>query len=103
MDATHRQASVTHGGRCGRRLSEIADVVLDNGAPYGDTALPNGTGAVSSVTGAVLAQQLVAEVVDRLVAAGQTPPIYRSANTPGGHDHNLELEARYAGRIRRLA
>lgn len=101
--------SLEHSGRVtplhpsGRRLSEIADVVLDNGAPYGDTALPEGTGAVSSVTGAVLAQQLVAEVVDRLVAAGRTPPIYRSANTPGGHDHNLLLEAKYAGRIRRLA
>ncbi len=87
----------------GKRLSDIADVVLDNGAPYGDVALPGQIGAVSSVTAAVLAQMVVAEVVARLAEAGQTPPIYLSANIPGGHEHNQLLEARYAGRIRRTA
>ncbi|MBV1855324.1 sugar isomerase domain-containing protein [Catellatospora tritici] len=87
----------------GRRLAEIADVVLDNGAPYGDVVLANQTGAVSSVTAAVLAQMVVAEVVERLERAGQTPPIYLSANIAGGYEHNLQLEARYAGRIRRIA
>jgi len=87
----------------GRRLSEIAAVVLDNGAPYGDVALPNGSGAVSSVTAAVLVQMVVTEVVRRLAEAGQEPPIYLSANIAGGHEHNQRLEARYAGRIRRIA
>jgi uncharacterized phosphosugar-binding protein len=87
----------------GKRLSEIADVVLDNGAPYGDALLPNHTGAVSSVTAAVLAQLVVTEVVRRLEQAGETPPIYLSANIAGGYEHNLKLEARYAGRIRRTA
>jgi uncharacterized phosphosugar-binding protein len=40
-------------------------------------------------------------VVRRLVEAGERPPVYLSANIPGGDDHNTELEARYAGRIRR--
>ncbi|MBL7257982.1 sugar isomerase domain-containing protein [Paractinoplanes lichenicola] len=91
----------------GRKLGEIADVVLDNGAPYGDAtiALPGGgaVGAVSSITAALLAQQLVAEVVARLLAAGITPPVYLSDNVPGGKEHNAEIEARYAGRIRRTA
>jgi uncharacterized phosphosugar-binding protein len=87
----------------GKRLSEIADVVLGNGAPYGDVLLPNQTGAVSSVTGAVLAQLVVTEVVARLEEAGETPPIYLSANIAGGYEHNLHLETRYAGRIRRTA
>ncbi|MCD0445462.1 SIS domain-containing protein [Glycomyces sp. A-F 0318] len=91
----------------GRRLADIADVVLDNGAPYGDAALPvpggGAVGAVSSVTAAVLAQMIVAEAVQHLVDAGQTPPIYLSANIPGGDDHNTRLESRYAGRIRRTA
>ncbi|GAA4150149.1 sugar isomerase domain-containing protein [Phytohabitans flavus] len=101
--------SLEHSGRVtplhpsGKRLCDIADVVLDNGAPYGDVALPGQIGAVSSVTAAVLAQMVVAEVVARLVEAGQTPPIYLSANIPGGHEHNQLLEARYAGRIRRTA
>ncbi|MGI5215487.1 sugar isomerase domain-containing protein [Plantactinospora sp. CA-290183] len=91
----------------GRRLADIADVVLDNGAPYGDAALPlpggGAVGAISSITGALLAQQIVTEVVARLLAAGQAPPVYLSANVPGGDTHNNELEARYAGRIRRTA
>ena len=91
----------------GTKLVDHADVVLDNGAPYGDSVLdlPGGgkVCAVSSITAALLAQLIVAEVVRRLVEAGVTPPVYLSANIPGGADHNQSLEARYAGRIRRTA
>lgn len=91
----------------GRKLADLADVVLDNGAPYGDATLPLPTGgavgAVSSITAALLAQLVVVEVVRRLVAAGEAPPVYLSANIPAGDAHNNELEARYAGRIRRGA
>jgi uncharacterized phosphosugar-binding protein len=89
----------------GRKLADIADVVLDNGAPYGDATLPlpggGAVGAVSSITAALLAQQVVVEVVRRLVEAGETPPVYLSANIPAGDAHNNVLEARYRGRIRR--
>ncbi|AVT37908.1 sugar isomerase domain-containing protein [Plantactinospora sp. BB1] len=100
-------ARVTPGHPSGRRLADLADVVLDNGAPYGDAALPlpdgGAVGAISSITGALLAQQVVAEVVARLLDAGTRPPVYLSANVPGGRERNSELEARYAGRIRRTA
>ncbi|AGZ45199.1 hypothetical protein AFR_34715 [Actinoplanes friuliensis DSM 7358] len=90
----------------GLKLSDLADVVLDNGAPYGDASLDYGTGAVgavSSITAALLAQQMVTEVVARLLALGVTPPVYLSDNVPGGREHNKQIEARYAGRIRRTA
>ncbi|HEX5597111.1 MAG TPA: SIS domain-containing protein [Micromonosporaceae bacterium] len=91
----------------GQKLADFADVVLDNGAPYGDAALPlpggGAVGAVSSITAALLAQQIMVEVVRRLLAAGQTPPVYLSANIPAGDAHNNALEERYAGRIRRGA
>jgi uncharacterized phosphosugar-binding protein len=91
----------------GQRLADIADVVLDNGAPYGDALLPlEGGGAVcavSSVTSTLLAQVLTAEVVRRFHAVGEVAPIYLSANVPGGDEHNQALESRYAGRIRRGA
>ncbi|MEV4548882.1 SIS domain-containing protein [Nonomuraea wenchangensis] len=91
----------------GRKLFELADVVLDNGAPRGDSVLelPCGGsfGAVSTITSALLAQLMVAETVSRLLAAGQVPPVYLSANIPEGDAHNQALEARYAGRIRRGA
>jgi uncharacterized phosphosugar-binding protein len=91
----------------GAKLIDHADVALDNGAPYGDAVLPLPDGgtvcAVSSITSALLAQLVVAEVVRRLLEAGEAPPVYLSANVPGGDDHNSVLEARYAGRIRRTA
>ena len=91
----------------GTKLVDHADVVLDNGAPYGDAVLdlPGGgkVCAVSSITAALVAQLMVAEVVRRLVEAGETPPVYLSANIPGGDEHNHALEARYDGRIRRTA
>lgn len=91
----------------GTKLVDHADVLLDNGAPYGDAVLDLPGGAkvcpVSSITATLLAQMLVAEIIARLIAAGETPPVYLSANIPGGDDHNNALEQRYAGRIRRTA
>jgi uncharacterized phosphosugar-binding protein len=104
--------SMAHSGRVtsrhpsGQRLFELADVVLDNGAPYGDAVLATGDVAVcaiSSITAALLAQMIVAEVVRTMLAAGETPPVYVSSNVPEGDAHNDALEARYAGRIRRPA
>jgi uncharacterized phosphosugar-binding protein len=91
----------------GRRLSEIADVVIDNLAPYGDSTLTIaggiGVGAVSSITAAFIAQVITIDAAQRLEQAGETPPVYISANVPGGDEHNQVLEDRYRGRIRRLA
>ncbi|WP_203433524.1 sugar isomerase domain-containing protein [Jiangella asiatica] len=89
----------------GLKLTDMADVVLDNGSPFGDAVLPlpggGAAGAVSSITAALLAQLLTAEMVRRLIEAGETPPVYLSANVPGGDSHNENLLQRYAGRIRR--
>jgi len=91
----------------GKRLFELADVVIDNAAPYGDAVLdlPNGgkVCAVSSVGNAVIAQLIVAGVTARLLAADVEPPIYLSMNVAEGDNHNDVWEARYAGRIRRSA
>ncbi|WP_336645203.1 SIS domain-containing protein [Microbacterium sp. USHLN186] len=88
-----------------RRLSEVADVVIDNLAPYGDTTLELGegvsAGAISSMTAAFIAQLLTLGVARTITERGETPPMYISANIPGGDEHNSVLEERYAGRIRR--
>ena len=89
----------------GKRLRDVADVVIDNMAPYGDAtlALDGGVpvGSVSSITCAFIAQLLTIGVADRIRASGNVPPLYLSANIPGGDAHNSELERRYEGRIRR--
>lgn len=89
----------------GQRLSEIADVVIDNLAPYGDTTLEVaglGVGAVSSLTAAFIAQLLTLGTVEKLAQSSE-PPVYISANTPGGHERNLQLEAVYGDRLIRGA
>jgi uncharacterized phosphosugar-binding protein len=91
----------------GLRLSEIADVVIDNLAPYGDATLnlPGGVavGSVSSITSAFIAQLLTIGVAERMNGKGRLPPLYLSANIPGGDEHNQALEKKYAGRIRRVS
>ncbi|MFE5144520.1 sugar isomerase domain-containing protein [Streptomyces fagopyri] len=91
----------------GRKLADVADVVLDNAAPRGDALLelPGGGAvcALSTLTGVMLVQMAVAESAALLLAAGVRPPVYVSANVPGGFEGNLVLEERYAGRIRRTA
>ncbi|GAA2706873.1 SIS domain-containing protein [Micromonospora olivasterospora] len=105
ITSAQHSARMTSRHPSGRKLADFADVVLDNGAPYGDATLPlpggGAVGAISSITAALLAQQITVEVVARLLAAGERPPVYLSANIAGGDEHNNELEARYAGRIRR--
>jgi uncharacterized phosphosugar-binding protein len=101
-------ARITSRHSSGKRLKDFADVVLDNGAPYGDSVLPlPSLGAnvcgISSVGNTILAQTMIAEAVRLLAERGVEPPVYLSANAVGGDAHNDVLEARYAGRIRRSA
>ncbi|MDR1807903.1 MAG: SIS domain-containing protein [Propionibacteriaceae bacterium] len=104
LDHTHK---VQPKHPSGQRLCDIADVVFDNLAPYGDTTLPLAeglaVGAVSSITAAYIAQLLTIGVARRFTARGDIPPLYISANTPGGDAHNLALEALYGSRIKAYA
>lgn len=91
----------------GKRLADVADIVIDNLAPYGDSTLSVeggfGVGAISSITAAFIAQLLTLGVASAIAERGDTPPLYISANIPGGDAHNSTLEDRYRGRIRRGA
>jgi uncharacterized phosphosugar-binding protein len=100
--------AVTPKHPSGKRLAEIADVVIDNLAPFGDATVPVGdggilAGAVSSITAAYIAQLLTLGTAARIQEAGETPPLYLSANIPGGDEHNDALKARYGDRIGSMA
>ena len=91
----------------GKRLFEVADIILDNCGEPGDAAVRfegfrGRVGPTSLLAGAYLINSLVCRVVELFLAQGFTPPVYLSANVPGGDEHNQELEARYRGRIRGL-
>jgi uncharacterized phosphosugar-binding protein len=88
----------------GKKLYELADIVIDNHGPFGDALLELPSGgkvcAISSVTGAIIAQMLTAETIGTLLDHGKDPPVYLSANVPGGIERNQETVQHYSGRIR---
>jgi uncharacterized phosphosugar-binding protein len=85
------------------RIADLADIVLDNGAPPGDATQDAGAdglmvGPVSTVIGAALLNAALAETARRLIASGGPAPIYVSANMPGATDRNEDLIRRYQPR-----
>ncbi len=88
-----------------KTIVELSDLVLDNMAPPGDAVLTIGDHKVcplSTVSGAIILQCLVALVTKRFLDRGLTPPVFKSSNIEGGDAHNLSLSDEFAGRLKHL-
>lgn len=86
-------------------LYDLGDIVIDNHSPYGDGAISKEygrIGACSTILNSYIAQSIVLEIISLYEKDNLTPPIYLSANTPGGDKHNQELMAKYKARIKSL-
>jgi len=92
------------GHPSGKRLYEVADLVLDNHTPYGDAmlevegldydAIPfSGIGAATALWA------VVAGIIEMMLAKGLTPTIYPSVNRPNGPElvDHADAEAREKG------
>lgn len=102
----HAQA-VTSRHPSGTHLFEVADLVIDNCGEPGDSVvgypgLSEKVGPTSLVAGTFIVNSIVCGVVERFVVKGLVPPVYLSANLPGGDEHNRRLETQYKGRIKLL-
>jgi len=100
------QARPAHSS--GKKLSDIADVVLDNGAPVGDSLLQldgcrHKTGPFSTVGGALVMNMLRVEVARRLAERGIEPVFLPSHQFVGSKTVEEELEYFYAQYARRVA
>jgi len=86
----------------GKKLTDLADIVLDVLAPNPDTVmtLSDGSpfGQVSSICGNVIAQMLTAEIYRYLSDQGQSCPVLLSANVKGADVHNRAISDKYLGR-----
>ena len=107
LTALDYSQSVSPRSSTGYRLFEVADLVIDNGAPRGDAIVqlpgfPQPIAPVSTVLGAALVNAVVAEACAILLERGITPPVFMSANLDGGDAHNAKLMERYRGRVRYL-
>jgi uncharacterized phosphosugar-binding protein len=100
------QATPAHAS--GKKLLDVADVVLDNGAPIGDCLLAldgckNKTGPFSTLGGALVMNMLRCEVAQRLVARGIEPVFLPSHQFVGSRTVEEQLEYFYAQYARRVA
>ena len=86
----------------GKKLYEIADIVLDNKVISGDGILEvEGTrvGAMSSINGMFIINTIVTEVMVRAEMEGIKLPIYKSQNIDSFAE-NDELYKKYRGRVK---
>ena len=90
-----------------KHLFEFADLCIDDDNPFGDADFfVPGFGVpvapTSTIVDAFIAHRMVMEAVAEMKARGIEPPIFRSANLPGGDEFNAKLLARYKHRVKDL-
>ena len=90
----------------GKKLADVADLVIDNGGVIGDACLtlpgvPQAVGPTSTITGAFIVNAIIVEAIALAAEQGRPPEIYASANSDAAA-HNEELLAKYRPLIRHL-
>ena len=91
----------------GKNLYQEVDYFLNCHLPYGDAVIeiegcPQKVGPTSTFCNAFTINLLMAETVKELVAMGIEPPVWMSANLPGGDEKNRKLEEKYITLIKHL-
>jgi uncharacterized phosphosugar-binding protein len=89
----------------GKKLYEVADIVLDNCTPYGDAVvnlpgLPQPVGPLSTVAGAALLHSVMVGVAERLTAKMSPVPVFWSGNLDGVTEKNWKMMDPYRARVR---
>ena len=86
-----------------KKLYEIADYVIDNCVPSGDSIIPIGkdfSGAVSSILGCFIVNLMVTESLKIVHKAGKKLPLFYSQNIDG--ISNEDLFSKYEKRVKHL-
>lgn len=99
--AYSRQVASAHPS--GKKLCDVVDVVLDNGAPYGDAAVEIAGYAhkllpLSGVGCLVLGHMLWGRVMEKMSALGQPATVFQSVNRPTGAADLQQAEEQYEQR-----
>lgn len=97
--------SVSSRHSSGKRLFEIADIVIDNCGVLGDAVLeieglPGRACPTSGLAGMLIVESMIAQTIENLIQSGDTPPVFISANLDGSDVHNYELLTKYIHRVR---
>jgi uncharacterized phosphosugar-binding protein len=94
--------TATHSS--GKKLSDLADIALDNCVPPEDAMVdigcPEKVAAGSTMAAVYLAMALVAETGSRVKAKGFKPRTFVSPNVPGiANDHNMRVFDAYTEKL----
>lgn len=89
----------------GKYLHKVVDIVIDNHAPTGDAVLSHPKVAVnygpsSTVIGAAIINNVLAESITKLAEENIDPPVFLSGNLEGADQHNEKLINKYKDRIK---
>jgi uncharacterized phosphosugar-binding protein len=107
VSVAHSRASASKRAD-GAKLADVSDLVLDTGAPVGDSmvridGLDTAVAPGSTVGGCVLINALKSEIALRLTAAGSPPLVLTSAAVAGEARATAIFEAAYDEHAHRLA
>jgi uncharacterized phosphosugar-binding protein len=88
-------------------LFELVDICIDSKVPVGDAVVqigdfPQKVSSISTFCNAFILNSLVAETVHALLEEGIHPPVWMSANAPGGDAMNKENISKFRTRIKKL-
>jgi uncharacterized phosphosugar-binding protein len=107
--STAELLSLEHPSRhpSGKNLHEIVDIFINTYVPAGDAVvvipgIQQKVSAVSTIANAFALESMVAKTVEILVAWNIQPPVWVSANLPGGEEENRKHQEEYQGKIRFL-
>lgn len=80
----------------GKKLADVADIAIDNGAPPEDAVIPvqgweEPVAASSTVMAILISMMLVAETAAQLAAEGDYRPTFASPNVVTDPDHDLKV------------
>jgi uncharacterized phosphosugar-binding protein len=91
----------------GKRLFEVADIVIDNKVPPGDALmeidkLSQKMGPVSTIINAAILHTIIMQACQIMLGKDFLPPIWMSANLEGGDEFNMKYLSRYKTRAKHL-
>ena len=98
-----KDSPLRHASR--KNLYEVADVFIDCGIPLGDAMISvNGfeqmVGSASTILNCFIMNALEGAIVEQLMLLGIDPPVFMSANLPGGDEANKRWETEYGSSAR---
>lgn len=90
-----------------KNLYEEADIYINNHLPPGDSIMTvdgfnDKVGSTSTFCNCFVMNCIVVETVKEFVRRGIAPPVFMSANMPGGDAHNKALEEKYGPVVKHL-